>query len=382
MAKGDVAPAEAVRLRDEATGVTVWQVTAAAAVSHHLYFLTSSMTPDGRHVVFASHRNGRPQLYLAGVPSGPIVQLTEGEGVHGYSGTLDRAGGRLFYTRGGEVRALDLATLSETILAAYPDGQLGEVSLSADGRRLVAAMKRGGCSYLTLTATDGAGGRVVHEWPRTIIHPQFHPADPDLIEYASDPAPRMWTIRADGSGNECLWEHGNDEFLVHETFLGAGDALAVVRWPHALQRLDLATRAMTVIARFTAWHIAPTRDGRLIVCDTAHPDLGLQVVAAVSGRRQTLCHPGSSNGGTQWTRGRYALAEDWAAVSAGAAADRAANLSWMEMGADTVYGPQWTHPHPSWSPDETRVVYTSDRTGHAQVYVAEVPPGLREALAG
>ena len=65
---------------------------------------------------------------------------------------------------------------------------------------------------------------------------------------------------------------------------------------------------------------------------------------------------------------RYALAEDWAA----AASERSKALSWMEMKVDTVYGPQWTHPHPSFSASERWVVYTSDVTGHPQVYAAEI----------
>jgi oligogalacturonide lyase len=44
----------------------------------------------------------------------------------------------------------------------------------------------------------------------------------------------------------------------------------------------------------------------------------------------------------------------------------------MEADANTVYGPQWSHPHPSWSTDETKVAFASDRTGIAQVYVVEV----------
>ncbi len=51
-------------------------------------------------------------------------------------------------------------------------------------------------------------------------------------------------------------------------------------------------------------------------------------------------------------------------------------LSWMENAADTVYGPQWTHPHPSWSTDETKVAFASDRTGTTQVYVADIPYGF------
>ena len=59
------------------------------------------------------------------------------------------------------------------------------------------------------------------------------------------------------------------------------------------------------------------------------------------------------------------------------AADKGKALSWMEMATDSVYGPQWTHPHPSFSPDETMAAFASDRTGHTQVYVAEIPEALR-----
>ena len=43
----------------------------------------------------------------------------------------------------------------------------------------------------------------------------------------------------------------------------------------------------------------------------------------------------------------------------------------FKQGKWTVYAPQ--HTHPSFSPDGRYVVYTSNRTGHAQVYEVEVP---------
>jgi oligogalacturonide lyase len=372
-------PSEAQRQTDAATGVTIWQMTSHASIHHNLYFLTSSMTPAGDALVFASYRTGAPNFYRAAYPTGDIVQLTDETDVNPYSATLDARGAVLYFTRGGAVVALDLATLEPRVLADFAPGRLGECALSCDGTRLATAMRREGRNFITITAADGSGGRVIHESPRTVIHPQFHPTDPTLLEYARDPAPRMWTIRADGADNTLLWDHDDDEFLVHETFRGDGDDLIVARWPFALQRFDRAARTMTTIAPFNAWHISSTRDGRFVLCDTAHPDIGLQIVSVATGRRRTLCHPGSSNGGSQWRRSRYALAEDWAA-SAALADDRSRNLSWMEMRADTVYGPQWTHPHPSFAAGESRVVYTSDRTGTAQVYVAEIPAGFVEGI--
>lgn len=41
-------------------------------------------------------------------------------------------------------------------------------------------------------------------------------------------------------------------------------------------------------------------------------------------------------------------------------------------GVDTVYGPQWTYPYPSFLPEEGLVGFKSDRTGVAQAYVLEV----------
>jgi Periplasmic component of the Tol biopolymer transport system len=73
----------------------------------------------------------------------------------------------------------------------------------------------------------------------------------------------------------------------------------------------------------------------------------------------------ATNQGTQWRTSRYALAEDFSAA-------RKEALSWMETATDTVYGPQWTHPHPSFSHDEKHVAFASDRSGITQVYVVDL----------
>ena len=44
----------------------------------------------------------------------------------------------------------------------------------------------------------------------------------------------------------------------------------------------------------------------------------------------------------------------------------------MENAVDTVYGPQMTHPHPSWSFKEDKIVFASDRAGVTQVYLVEL----------
>ena len=123
-----------------------------------------------------------------------------------------------------------------------------------------------------------------------MIHPQFHPLEPEWIEFAGDPAPRMHRVRRDGSGMECLYEHGNDEFIVHETFLGRDRrygvhrvaARAAARWTGPRAR---CARSWST-TRGTSRRIGA---GERILCDTNHPDEGLQIIDVGDGRAAAVC---------------------------------------------------------------------------------------------
>ena len=343
--------------------MSVRQITVGPAISHPSYFLQSSFFPGDREMFFTSYRTGAPQLFEISLDTNVTRQLTGGAPIHPFSPALHPDGYSLVVTRGGGLWAIDRSTLAERCIADQADAQLGECSISRDGEWLTAAYKRGSQCGLAAGRFDGTGWHAI-PFPRTVIHPQFHPLDPDWIEFSGDPAPRMHRVRRDGSATECLHQHGNDEFIVHETFLGTTGDLVFTVWPRALCRMDWSTRAIRTITEYNAWHIAPDRRGERVLCDTNHPDEGLQIIDAASGARRQLCLSESSNQGSQWRQSRYALAEDFA--------DARKNLSWMENAGDTVYGPQWTHPHPSWSNGEQMVTFASDRTGVSQVYIVDV----------
>jgi oligogalacturonide lyase len=333
------------------------QLTDGPHINHPTYFLQSSFFPGDRELFFTSYRTGDAQLFAMALASGETRQLTRGAPIHPFSAALHPDGETIVVTRGGGLWA------GERRIAELGGGQLGECSISRDGEWLTAAFQRGADRGLLVTRFDGTQQTTI-PFPRTVIHPQFHPLEPEWIEFSGDPAPRMHRVRRDGTGLECLYEHGNDEFLVHETFLGSTGDLVYTVWPFAVKRMDWTSREMRTIAEFNAWHIAPDRAGRRILCDTNHPDRGLHIIDADTGEVRHLCDSGSSNQGTQWRQSRYALAEDFA---------QARNtLSWMENAVDTVYGPQHTHPHPSWSTGESMVAFASDRSGVTQVYVADV----------
>jgi len=366
--KGDRFPSEHSASVDRATGARIHQMTGHASINHPSYFLQSSFAPDGRALIFTSYRTGSAQLFeIAPYPDGEIRQLTGGPAIHPFSPAIHPGGGRIFFVRGGGIWEIDRGTLEERCIVDFQGGQLGECSFGARGEWLTAAIKQGAQQGLVIGRADGSDWRVI-PFPRTVIHPQFHPLEPEWIEFSGDPAPRMHRVRRNGTGLECLYQHGNDEFVVHETFLGHTGNLVFTVWPHALRTMDWSTRAIRTITEFNAWHITPNRVGTEVLCDTNHPDLGLHLIDVATGARRLICRSEASSQGTQWKKSSYALAEDFAAA-AGASAGRA--LSWMEVPTDSVYGPQWTHPHPSFSPDEKLVAFASDRTGWTQVYVAE-----------
>jgi len=365
--KGQLFPSEHSVERDAQTGAVVHRMTSHPSINHPTYFLHSSFTPDQKAILFTSYRSGQAQLFEAAFPSGEIRQLTDGSAIHAFSPAIAPGGDSVYFVRGGAVWEIQRASLQERQVAEFAGAQLGECTLSNDGEWLTAALKCGSTKGIAVGRADGTKWSVI-EFPRTVIHPQFSPVDPEWIEFAGDPAPRMYRVRRDGSGLECLYQHGNDEFVLHETFLGATGDLVFTVWPRAVKRLSWNGLRIDTIAEFNAWHITPNRAGTAIICDTNHPDIGLRWIDVATGRHHAICYPESSNQGSQWKQSRYAVAADWAA----AAAAKEKSLSWMEMAVDTIYGPQWTHPHPSFSHQEDLVAFASDRTGHAQVYVVEL----------
>jgi hypothetical protein len=252
----------------------------------------------------------------------------------------------------------------------------------------------------------------------TIGHPEFHPSDNTLLRYAGSYKQRIWVVNRDGTGNRLVYDRqslakpGEYEWIVHETWnpraakgtLGVacrvsdvsaatavrdtqhatrntrhttGDTRHATRntrhttgdtrhptreiitanWPHGCIGIDIDTGAVRPVCSFNAWHPSINRQGTLMCADTTFPDIGLQLFDPRDGVGQprTLCFPGATNEGKHWDTDHCPYDdEDY------------------KQGKWKVYAPQHTHPHPSFSPDGRFVIFTSDRTGHSQVYEVEV----------
>ena len=354
---------------DPITGARIHQMTDHPSINHATYFLQSSFTPDNHTLIFTSYRTGSAQLFEIDFPMASRANSRpERRSIRSRPPSIPRAGSSISCAAAKSGRSI-ARPWSSAKSWLIPRRQLGECSLAAGGDWLTAAIKQGKQCGLVAGRADGTGWHLI-PFPRTVIHPQFHPLEPEWIEFSGDPAPRMHRVRRDGSGLECLYEHANDEFIVHETFLGSTG-----EWcsPSGRARLSAWTGLRVRCGRSpnttrgTSPRIAPGRRSSAI---PTIPTAGCSSSTPRPAPAGSICLTESSNQGSQWKTAAYALAEDFARAQA---PPRPGALSWMEVATDSVYGPQWTHPHPSFSPNEKLVTFASDRTGHPQVYVVEIP---------
>ncbi|HIE51183.1 MAG TPA: hypothetical protein EYP85_05450 [Armatimonadetes bacterium] len=361
--KGQRLPSETRWFTDERTGAIVREATNFPAVHHHPYFTNCAWTPTGRHLIFISYRFGAPNLFAVEVESGEIVQLTDRPDLNPFSAVPLADGMRVAFTAGESVWAVPLDGGEEEVLAHFPGSRVGNLHLSSDGAWVVTNVRREGGNALTAVLTDGGGTHTILQTEREVGHVQFAPNPEHEVLYSSEVHQRIWLVAFDGTGNRWLYKQREGEWITHESWLNAEEVM-FVHWPKALRAIHRDGTGLRTIGEFSCWHPSARRDGSLIVCDTHRPDCGLQLVDPDTGERQTLCYPQSSNLGSQWAFTRPAEGPDRPFTQPSTAA---------EARRETIYGPQWTHPHPSFSPDGQRVVFTSDRTGWSQVYVVELP---------
>lgn len=159
------------------------QVTDGPYVNHPTYFLQSSFFPGDREMFFTSYRTGGAQLFEISLVGGETRQLTRGAAIHPYSAALHPDGATLVVTRGGELWAVSRASLEERRVFAFAGAQLGECSISPDGEWLTAAFAANSARGLVVSRFDGSGSTVI-PFPRTVIHPQFHPLESGWIEFS------------------------------------------------------------------------------------------------------------------------------------------------------------------------------------------------------
>lgn len=374
---------------DTVTGATVYRLTSLEEHCHHCYFYNQPFLPDGKGLVYVSDRTGHRNLFLLDLESGQREQLTDCRNLTDFHYTVAPDGTSVLYAEANQLRCLDLATLRERTLyvQSYPWNRRGIYPGFSDDLRnvllcqihaddVVPPGRKGWDSFpvqfeakprcrLLLLDLANEQETVVLEERVWLGHPQIRPGDHNTLMYCHE-GPwnrvdcRMWLIHADGTGKRPVgyWEpvpgQGAGTRVGHEYFTPDGSHIAFACFPEkhgtqgTLRMRNVDTLAELNLGPYSNYnHFMSSPDGTLIAGDECGPHSRQLIwIFNVRERREyPLCRHGSS-----------------------------CNPRWnSDNGAHST---QDAHPHPLFSPDGTRVLFSSDcettPDGNCAVYVVDV----------
>ena len=378
-------PPESRTFTDARTGAKIRQATNHPSIHHHPFYYLPCMDDAMTRLFFISHRTGRPEIWCEIRATGELQQLTNQPDLGEWSVHPSHDGCFVYYVAGsagcrvscvdGVVdRLIDFGPLAGRE-AGMVGAAMGTTTLSHDDRYWGVPVKIGPKFHFIVIDTATGRHETILE-AGTIGHPEFHPSDNTLLRYAGSYKERIWVVNRDGTDNRLVYQRqplgkpNQFEWIVHETWnpvprlnpeprnLKPGvhwspREIITASWPNGCFGIDIDTGAVRPVCSFNAWHPSINRQGTLMCADTTFPDIGLQLFDPRDGvgMPTPLCFPEATAEGKHWNTDHCPYDdEDY------------------QQGKWKVYAPQHTHPHPAFSPDGRFVIFTSDRTGHSQVY--------------
>lgn len=211
------------------------------------------------------------------------------------------------------------------------------------------------CRLIDIDLATGAR-RVVLERQGWLGHPQFRPFDDRTVAYCHEGPgdridTRIWFIDDDGQHRRCGQVHAPGEHSTHELWVPGGSAMVDVSLQHGepgsprrICRLDPVTLASTVLTTMPPCsHLMSNHDGSLLVGDGS----------GEGPQGDPYLHLFDLRPGAAQPQRRIARHDS----------------SWCVHKGNR----QVSHPHPSFTPDDRAVLFSSDRDGEPALYLAELP---------
>lgn len=351
-------------------GVALLRWTSHAAMQHHFYFTNPTVTSDGRTGFFVSYRSGYPNLFSIDLQSGELTQFSDRVDINPFSPSPHPAQPVVYVSARNQVRAISWQTGEDRPLCELSVARLGNCSLSADGAWLAIGLRHERDCELALVETATGKVEILERAPE-IGHIQFCPIDPTKLIYSGTGKQRIWLFDRRTGRSSIVYDQKPGEWIVHESWLGTTGQVLFPHWPHALRVINPDGTALRTVAKLNAWHACANRTGALIVCDTNHPDRGLILLDSQTGAQRVLCQPRATQRGTQWKFTEPAVGAGIDTSILRSATPEKDPPPHPDDPAST-YGPQWTHPHPTFTADSKKVIFTSDLDRWSQVYSVEI----------
>lgn len=332
-------------LVDARSGLTIIRLTHGPTISTNLYFEMCSFTDDDSHLIFVSQRyggRGAPwDLMRARSDGMELVQLTDCDDLFGI--VMSPKTGYAYYQAGKEIHRIDVLGLTEEVVAEAPSAEpvylRSTASIDLEGRYYVGNVNndKGGSSLFVYDTTTGKV-EVIYESDQ-INHLHMDPAG-TTISFGNDKDGKRtpFLIGVDGSN-----PREYPFYFAHHTWFGmTGKMQGPTLPPKAsiVVRGENDAEPETLTEGRYYWHSSPSRDAQWIIADTNWPHEGLYLLHVPTRTVNYVCDTKSS-----------------------------------------CSHPQWSHPHPSLSPNMKYVLFNSDMTGVGQVYVCVLTDEFLEEAA-
>ncbi|MBD8025483.1 PD40 domain-containing protein [Ureibacillus sp. Re31] len=378
-------PSEIKEYIDEKTGNVVKQLTSNGSNNFHFYFTDNSFCKGDQDIYFLSDRSSeRPAIYnlfKMNLETGGILQLTdEPEGITPSFHTKTPEGDIVVYVTGRLLKKIEISTLKTTVLYEEKPGiELGHPHISADKRYIGMArnefvpIKRGANyrgfketmyatkkGWITLISMDGKEVFDVFQDTHWLGHFQFSPKNSSLATFCHEGPwnlvhQRIWLLDIRSRSPQPLFRQGEDDCIGHEFWTNDGKiffdnrrkghdgTITVYKTQATTQNLNtsgqipfvgLANEEGKIIRQidlpFYCNHYHSNNDNTLLVGDEIE-DLVLIDMSGEKATIKTLCSH------------------------------------------HTSWNTQQTHCHPTFSWNNEKILFTSDREGTCNLYVIELP---------
>ncbi|WP_028552661.1 oligogalacturonate lyase family protein [Paenibacillus sp. UNC451MF] len=380
--KGKVWPAEWKVTKDLITGIPMRQLTNHLSHSFHLYFTNDGWYDNGNKLLFGSDRFNATNLYSMDLRSGEITQLTdyqEGPPANLQQTYINPKGYEAYFSKNNQIISINLQTFEEKVIYEAPKKYtLGNMSCTSDGEWLCTCVKEDlsdriqtslGAGYIGFEETarakphckivkipvTGGESTVIHEEKVWIGHVNTSPTQPHLLSFCHE-GPwdlvdhRIWCLNMETGDVWKIRPSEDNVFVGHEYWHADGITIGYHGYTESLSNKDGKfigsvkydnTNSQESAFPFQNMHIH-SNNSSLIVGD------GQQTSAYHGDQFQdTICLWKNSDGVLEGPR-----------------------ILCRHRGS---FQAQKLHVHPRFSPDGSKVLFTSDMTGYGNLYLVDVP---------
>ncbi len=350
---------------DPEFGYEITQWTDGEKPSWHLYFNIESFI-DSAHAIIFSDRTGSSNLFKLNLTSGEMIQMTDEKNLSHKVWHWPQFKKIWVFTKGGTFKEIDTQNLKCRIIKKI-DGGITSFTVTCDGRYIIFArdvgeleiskknrIGLGPFAVFRLEIATGEIEQISPEYGFKISHLLANPVDPTIVSYCwqhfyrqgdypgirgSTPI-RIWWLKVDGSDGGPVVPQEFGIHRTHEFWLADGSKLGFcARYKFGdkegeqfLGIADLNGRTILISAPVSHGHSFLFKDNKHWVVDIYGEDVLTMVKL-----------------------------DDWKIV---------------QVKKLFRHGSSWdgqnSHPHPHFSPDGKYIIFSSDRTGVANVYTVKV----------